>query len=942
MLRFHVATSAYGVKKYFEGSDYYADEAVGRWGGKLAERMGLSGTVDKACFDRLCDNRRPDGTPLTPRTNDDRRVGVDMIYSGPKSFGVVAMMAPDQERRELLQLLADIAERTQGIMQGDMKTRVRKGGMDTDRVTGNMAWASFLHTTSRPVDGKPPDPHPHVHAFTFNATEDSVEHKIKAGEFCDIMRDRPYYEALFFSMLGKELVDRGYAIDRRAGGKWEIAGVPQSVIDKFSKRTGAIEDEASRLNISNPGLKAELGAKTRARKQKELTPEQLQAAWDAQLTDGERDALAAVYRKDGEVSEPLTALDATAFAIAHCSEKLSVIPQRELKRVALLHGIGSVTDRQVADELPRQGVISDVIDGRVMATTEALQREEDYLASLAARGRGTVVPVGVTEDLTRLKSDGQLLNDGQWEAACGLLESSSRINLVEGPAGAGKSTMLEKYDEGMRRAGQTVTYLGTTAASVAVLQKEGFAADTLARFLVDEKMQNAARGGRVVIDESSLLGHKDAVRLFKLAEKRDLKLVFVGDPMQHGSVPRGSFLYVLKEYGCIRPHRLTEILRQESPDYRAAAKLLSEGQTLEGFDALARMEWVRELGDDERYRQIAAEYRQALDDKKTMLVVSPTHADAARITAAIRDELRHDGRLGADEREYTKLVAVDTSEAERHQASTYQSGMVLQFHQNAKGFKKGERLTVTDPALVPLSEAGKFSVYRPEPIALAEGDVIRFTGTVKTVDGGHLLRNGAARKVAEIMPGGNLRLDNGWVVGKDAGHFRHGFVETSFGAQGRTVQRAIVAMSSASLPATNMEQMYVSSSRAREKMTLYTDDMAAVRRAIQKSSRKMAALDIRPKPKADARLREGMQRRIAYDDALRAASGNAQSGKPTSGERFRRDFERKRRTAYGELLRVARPVPGHPRPAPKPPARPGAHTERLKSTREERSNGHER
>src|SRR5262249_21157467 len=159
----------------------------------------------------------------------------------------------------------------------------------------------------------------------------------------------------------------------------------------------------------------------------------------------------------------------------------------------------------------------------------------------------------------------------------------------------GKSSMLGRFDEGMRLAGQSVTYLATTAKAAEVLEKDGFDAHTVARFLVDETMQKAARGGRVVVDEASMLGHKDAVRLLRLAETLDLKLTFVGDAMQHGSVPRGSFLHVLKEYGGIRPFKLTHILRQESPAYRAAAGLLSEGRTLEGFDALDALGWVKEL-----------------------------------------------------------------------------------------------------------------------------------------------------------------------------------------------------------------------------------------------------------------------------------------------------------------------------------------------------------
>ena len=62
--------------------------------------------------------------------------------------------------------------------------------------------------------------------------------------------------------------------------------------------------------------------------------------------------------------------------------------------------------------------------------------------------------------------------------------------------------MLAKFDEGVRRTGQHVTYLATTAAAVKVLEKDGFEANTLARFLLDKDMQADARGGRVVIDET--------------------------------------------------------------------------------------------------------------------------------------------------------------------------------------------------------------------------------------------------------------------------------------------------------------------------------------------------------------------------------------------------------------------------------------------------------
>ena len=907
MLTIHEITGATDAKRYYAAADYYSQgqETVGRWGGGLAVSLGLAGTVTKGDFDRMVDNLHPaTGERLTQRTRDHRRVGYDFTVSLNKSASILRTFA-DNALGEALDAIRDDA--IAGMMaeaEADMGCRERRHGADHDVPTGNLAFAAFHHTTSRPTAGRVPDMNEHSHLVVFNATR-RPDGEILAGQFGPLKRDGEYYSAVFDSLYARGLERLGFSIDRRGGKKWEIAGIPQSAVDTFSKRTDEIEAEAERLGIVDERQKAGLGAKTRSRKQKELTPAGLREAWNAQLTDEERDALAAVYRRDVPAGRDISPVEAVRFAIDHCSEKLSVIPARELKRVALLHGLGSVTPATIGREMhsPRHGLITAEIDGRMMTTTAELQREEDFIAGFAARGLGTLEPVGLASGLERGR-----LNDGQWQAVCGLLGSENRVNLVEGPAGAGKSSMLTTFDRGMRLAGRSAFYLATTAKAAEVLEQDGFAAHTVARFLVDETMQNAARGGRVVVDEASMLSHRDAVRLFRLADALDLKLVFAGDPMQHGSPMRGSFLHVLKEYGCIRPHKLTQIMRQESPAYRAAAGLLSEGETAEGFDALDSLGWIKEMGDDaERYRAVAAEYRQALDDGKTVLVVSPTHAEAAKVTDAVRSELRRAGRLGAADHAFTRLVAVDASEAERGQPTTFRQGDVLQFHQNAKGgIRKGDRLTVADPAEVPLGEAAKFSLYRPVSIGLAEGDVIRFTGTVKTLDGKHTLKNGATRTVAGFTAKG-IRLDNGWVVSADAGHFRHNFVETSFGSQGRTVGRAILAMSAAGLPATNQEQLYVSASRARERMTLYTDDKDAVRRAVQRSSRKLAALDLRPKQPAGAKL-EAWHRRRA---------------------------ERKRRRTFLDRLRRAWPV-GRGTPTPPPPR---GYVERLKARQEL---GHER
>ena len=55
-------------------------------------------------------------------------------------------------------------------------------------------------------------------------------------------------------------------------------------------------------------------------------------------------------------------------------------------------------------------------------------------------------------------------------------------------------------------------------ASRGVLRNEaGFAnADTVARFLKDEEMQESVRGGVILVDEASQLGTRDMLRVFEV------------------------------------------------------------------------------------------------------------------------------------------------------------------------------------------------------------------------------------------------------------------------------------------------------------------------------------------------------------------------------------------------------------------------------------------
>src|SRR5882724_8681519 len=136
MIRISQQDSAGAAKRYYATADYYSEgqELVGSWGGKAAESLGLSGTVDKFSFERLCDNLDPrTGDPLTVRTRTERTVGYDFTFSVPKSVSVLYAMSGDQDIMDAFRAAVD---ETMREIEAEMKTRVRMGGRDENRSTG--------------------------------------------------------------------------------------------------------------------------------------------------------------------------------------------------------------------------------------------------------------------------------------------------------------------------------------------------------------------------------------------------------------------------------------------------------------------------------------------------------------------------------------------------------------------------------------------------------------------------------------------------------------------------------------------------------------------------------------------------------------------------------------------------------------------------------------
>jgi conjugative relaxase-like TrwC/TraI family protein len=451
MLRIIQNSSPAGAKSYYSTADYYTEgqELVGQWRGEGAGQLGLSGQIMPESWDALCDNRHPGrDEPLTLRRKQERRVGYDCNFHVPKSVSLLYSISKDER---LLDAFRESVDATMQDMEAEMQTRVPKQGSNEDRTTGNMVWGEFVHFTARPIDGIP-DPHLHAHCFVFNTTWDDKEHAWKAGQFAGLKRDAPYFEAVFHARLAHRLGDLGLEVERKKWG-WELAGLDKATLDKFSRRTAQIEDEARKLGVLDPEAKSELGAKTRERKKKDLTLDELRPEWASRLSKDERAALDALMNKVGGSAIPEdsdAAREAVERATEHCFERKSVVPERTLLAESLKRSVGKASLQSVERAFRKQDLVTALRDGRQMVTTPEVLAEEKRLLAFARQGRGTQTRLGTgTHPFQR-----EWLNDGQRLAVTHVLGSRDRVMLIRGAAGVGKTSMMQEAVEGIQAGGK--------------------------------------------------------------------------------------------------------------------------------------------------------------------------------------------------------------------------------------------------------------------------------------------------------------------------------------------------------------------------------------------------------------------------------------------------------------------------------------------------------
>jgi hypothetical protein len=162
---------------------------------------------------------------------------------------------------------------------------------------------------------------------------------------------------------------------------------------------------------------------------------------------------------------------------------------------------------------------------------------------------------------------------------------------------------------------------------------------------------------------------------------------------------------------------------------------------------------------------------------------------------------------------------------------------------------------------LPPDEAPKFSLFERKQIALSIGDRIRFTKNVKRR--GQKFFNNELRTVIGIDEG-RIIFDKGEMLRNGSAlHIDQGIAVTSHASQAKTVDQVIVSVPVRSFSQANEAQFYVSMSRGRCGMLIFTDSKVALREAVTRRSRRLSFWELVAKADKERASQSELERRRA-------------------------------------------------------------------------------
>ena len=877
------ALSAAQAETYYEEKysqdDYYTEKrgVVGQWFGEGATALGLAGAIASEDFRAVLRGLRPStGEVIVRNANgrSERRAGWDATFNAPKSVSIQALVGGDERVDEAHRVAV-----TRALAELERYALSRQRGGSEWVVTENIVAARFDHIAARPAkgadDGYGPDPHLHTHVVVANMTRRS-DGQWRGLDPVEIYRSQAFATAVYRSELAREVRNLGYRIDvTGADGRWELEGYTREQVMAFSRRRQDIEEEMERRGVNGAAAAQNIAHQSRLSKDVR-SEDQLRAEWQARARHYgiaiERAADEAHTRGPLAFDKQESVTDSLRYSVAHNIEREAVIDRRALETVALQHAMGKADLSRVRDESERAERSGRLIRASASVfssqgaytTPEMIALERDNLDLMLA-GQRRIHPIANTDQVQAWATRKGLLADHA-EAARVTLIAADWLTAIEGRAGSAKTTTVAMIREFAEGRGYSVYGFAPTTRAVKALSEAGLPARTVAS-LLQNKLPEPSQRQLWMIDESSLLATRQINRLLRKAREAGVeRIVLVGDQHQHHAIEAGRPVYQMQQAG-MTVARLETIRRQRDPQLREAVGFAAAGKIADALTLLDRQRRIREIADiGERHYAIAAEYSVAHEAGERVLVVSPANIERRQLNAAIREALTTRGQVASQGVDQTILVSRDLTRPQRSQAHSYEIGDVIRFTRGSKktALEKGSYASIeavdrdANRLVVHTADGQRIAynprrlsgveVFRREQRVFAKGDRIQFRAPDRALG----IPNGEFATVVAIDHRKFLlRLDGGRKVTAAVQRLRHidyGYASTSHSSQGATVDRVIVHVDTDRSPElVNRKQFYVSISRARHAVSLYTDDRARLDLAVGRNREKSLALErVRP------------------------------------------------------------------------------------------------
>ncbi|MGN6250270.1 MAG: MobF family relaxase [Marmoricola sp.] len=539
--------------------------------------------------------------PVYETTKRKAVAGFDYSFSIPKSASVLWGVADAGTQAIIANAHHDAIRDVFDFMERELAA-TRMGVGTPDGAVAQVETTGFIATAYDHWDSRAGDPHLHTHVVISNKTLTAIDHKWRSLDSRAMhawaVSVSELHQAVFADHLTRAL---GVGWEPRSRGRdrnheWVITGVPQSLAKLFSSRAAGIDvaaDDLIQQYVDKHGHRPNRAIVHRIRNQASLAtrpPKQTRSL--AELTDVWRRKASEHLGQNATVwasnvtangrprllradDVPLELVEAVGSSVLEKVEEKRSTWRRanlyaEAARQTMSWRFASTTDREAITGMvvdaaesaslrltpPELATVPELFTRRdgtsvfrpkhsTVFSSEHLLAAEDRLLALADIRTGPTVDIGIVDRLAARPLRGRSLSPEQAQAIATIATSARQVDLLIGPAGAGKTTAMRALRQAwsQQHGRASVVGLAPSAAAAQVLADDlGIACENTAKWLYDHERGTASfvKDQLVIIDEASLAGTLSLDRIASCAAEAGAKVLLVGDWAQLSAVEAGG------------------------------------------------------------------------------------------------------------------------------------------------------------------------------------------------------------------------------------------------------------------------------------------------------------------------------------------------------------------------------------------------------------------